>query len=259
MRLAIAGGTGTVGRHVTRIAREAGHDVLVLTRAHGHDLRTGAGIDVRGVDAVIDVCGPDGRAARDPARFFAETTARLLRAEHAAHVPHHVALSIVGAAHAPYGYYRGKAVQEQLVAAGPTPWSVLRTTQFYEFAESSAVSVGPWLLSPRMRSRPVAARAVAQRLVHIATGNPLGDARTLAGPHEWRMAELLREILRHRRDGRRVLEVPLPGRFGHALRNGTILPADDADFDTLDLRTWLAESSGGTHTGPSPDGSAHGT
>lgn len=240
MKLAIAGGTGTVGRHTARLAEAAGHEVLLLTRSSGHDLIAGAGIDLGGVDAVIDALGPAGPAAKDPLAFFETTTGNLLRAERAAGVPHHVALSIVRAASAPYGYYAAKAAQERLVATNATPWTILRTTQFYEFAENAAVKAGPWLLSPRMRSQPLAAASVAAHLVALAEGAPAGDAPDLAGPQEWRMAELLRTILRAKQDRRRVIEVPLPGAFGRALRDGSILPGEGAEIDPVTLEEWLA-------------------
>jgi uncharacterized protein YbjT (DUF2867 family) len=44
MRIAVVGGTGTVGRHVAAQAREAGHEVVVLSRSRGVDVRTGQGL-----------------------------------------------------------------------------------------------------------------------------------------------------------------------------------------------------------------------
>ena len=248
MRLAIAGGTGTVGRHVTSLAEAAGHEVLVLSRANGHDLLAGAGAAANarltaalaGVDAVIDVLGPAGEAAKAPVDFFETSTRTLLRTEQQAGVPHHVALSIVGAARAPYGYYTGKAAQERLIMEGAVPWTILRTTQFYEFAEATAVAAGPWLLTAQMRSQPLAAAAVAARLLALAEGAPVGDAPDLAGPRELTMAELLRQILRARGDRRRVIAVPMLGRFGRAIRDGSILPAPGAEFDRTTVDEWLA-------------------
>ncbi len=240
MKIAVAGGTGTVGAHIVRLAEDAGHEVLVLSRSNGHDVAGGSGLDLSGVDAVIDAIGPSGSASKDPLRFFETATRNLLRAEQEAGVPHHVELSIVGAARSPYGYYAGKAAQERLVAAGGIPWTILRATQFYEFAETASVRLGPLLLSPKMRSQPLAAAAVAARLVELAETGPSGDAPDLAGPREWRMAELLRTILRAKQDRRRVVELPLPGGFGRALRDGACLPGPDAQLDRTSVEEWLA-------------------
>lgn len=240
MRIAVAGGTGVVGAHVVRLAEASGHEVRVLSRASGVDLVSGQGLDLAGVDAVIDVSGPSTTSAAKSRAFFEATTAQLLRAEQDAGVPHHLALSIVGAAGAPHGYYAGKALQERLVAAGAIPWTMLRATQFFEFAEQNAVRLGSWAVLPAMRSQPVAAVAVAERLVRLAEGAPAGDAPDLAGPEELRIAQVARAVFEHRGERRRVVEVALPGGFGRALRDGSILPGSDAEHAGPTLAQWLA-------------------
>ncbi|WP_205879374.1 SDR family oxidoreductase [Leucobacter triazinivorans] len=241
MRIAIAGGTGTVGAHAVRLAEEAGHETIVLSRANGVDLVLGRGLDLTGVDAVIDVSGTSTTSASKATGFFEAVTSTLHRAEREAGVGHHVALSIVGAAAAPHGYYAGKAAQERAVAAGPVPWTILRATQFFEFAEQVAVPLGAWRIVPAMRSQPVAAASVAARLVRLAEHAPAGDAPDLAGPAEMRMAELLRRVSAARGRPARVIELPLPGGFGRALRNGAVLPGPDAQLDGVSVDEWLGE------------------
>jgi uncharacterized protein YbjT (DUF2867 family) len=168
----------------------------------------------------------------------------LLAAEAAAGVRHHVALSIVGTDRAPEGYYAGKQLQEQLVEAGAVPWTILRATQFFEFAGQilSQTTFGPLALVPKMRSQPVSAREVAARLVELATDAPAGRVRDLAGPREERMAGLARRLLRANGRKTRVLEFPLPGTFGRAMRAGILLPAPGAaDLGTETFDEWLAE------------------
>jgi uncharacterized protein YbjT (DUF2867 family) len=133
MKVAVAGGTGVVGRHVVDVARERGHDVVVLARAEGVDLTTGAGLAERlvGVDAVVDVTSVGTQKRAEAEAFFGAVT-RNLQAAGAAHV---VALSIVGIDDVDTGYYAGKRLQERLLTEGAVPWSVLRATQFHEFAE----------------------------------------------------------------------------------------------------------------------------
>ena len=120
MRIAVAGGTGTVGTHVVSISRERGHDVVVLTRSAGVDLMTGAGLDaaLEGVDAVVDVASTFTQSAKVAAAFFGTVTRALLAAEKRQGVPHHVALSIVGIDGSRYGYYIGKQEQERAITAG---------------------------------------------------------------------------------------------------------------------------------------------
>lgn len=246
MRIALAGGTGLVGRHVDRLARERGHDVVVLARSRGIDLVSGEGLNLGGVEVVIDVAGPGKDERGNPSAFFERVTTNLLNAEEDAGVEHHVALSIIGAAQVNAGYYAGKRVQEDLVAAGTAEWTILRATQFFEFAEQTAVPLGPWAVAPKVLSQPIAAASVAAELLRLAEGAVLhGDLDALgvheiAGPEERRIADLLREQLGARADARRVIELPLPGKFGRGLRDGSILPGPAAVIDSVTFEEWLA-------------------
>jgi uncharacterized protein YbjT (DUF2867 family) len=243
MRIAVAGGTGMVGHHIVDVIRERGHEPLVLTRSTGVDLTTGEGLAgaLDGCDAVIDVTSVRTTSAKVSREFFGAVTRNLLAAEEAAGVRHHVALSIVGVGDAPYGYYAGKALQEELVAAGRVPWTLLRATQFHEFAGQifERMKAGPVVPVPAMRSQPVAAREVAERLVDLATVEPAGWARDLAGPREERMADLCRRWAERVGKPGRVVEAPLPGAFGRAMRDGTLLPGPDADVGVQTFDEWL--------------------
>ncbi|WP_432545432.1 SDR family oxidoreductase [Kineococcus sp. SYSU DK004] len=248
MRIAVAGGTGTVGRHVVAAAEARGHETVVLSRSTGVDLVAGTGLDAAldGVDAVVDVASVPTQSAKASTAFFRAVTTHLLAAGERAGVRRHVALSIVGSDRAPHGYYAGKAVQEDLVARGPVPWTLLRATQFHEFAGQllGQLSLGPLALVPVMRSQPVAAREVAERLVVLAeegvAGAAPGRARDLGGPEVLRMADAVRAYARA--TGRRgpVVEVPLPGAMGRAFRDGTLVAGPDADRGTQTFAQWLA-------------------
>lgn len=246
MRIAIAGGTGVVGRHVDRLAQLAGHDVVVLARSRGIDLVSGEGLNLAAVDVVIDVSGPGKGESGGPVAFFQRVTTNLLNAEEDAGVGYHVALSIIGAAKINAGYYAGKRAQEDLVAESSAEWTILRATQFFEFAEQTAVALGPWALAPKVRSQPIAAASVAAELLRLAEESVMqGSVEALgvheiAGPEERYIAELLREQLGARADARRVLQLPIPGRFGKALRDGSVLPGPSAKLDSVTFEDWLA-------------------
>lgn len=244
MRIAVAGGTGAVGRHVVDVARERGHDVAVLTRSTGVDLVAAHGLTtaLAGVDAVIDVASVETVSAKAARDFFGAVTRHLLAAEEAAGVRHHVALSIVGVDDASYGYYAGKLLQEQLVEAGAVPWTLLRATQFHEFASQlhKRMKVGPVVMVPAMRSQPVAAREVGERLVDLAEHGPAGRVRDLAGPREERMSDLVRRWAKAAGRSGWVVEMPVPGGFGRAMRDGTLLPRPGADLGRQTFDEWLA-------------------
>ncbi len=165
MKVAVAGGTGLVGRYVVEELGAAGHEPVVLSRSRGVDLVAGgAGLDAAldGVDAVVDVSNVTTTSARKSVAFFDAVGRNLLDAGERAGVRHHVVLSIVGIDRVGLGYYRGKLRQEDVVRGGSLPWSVLRATQFHEFAGQTLERVpsrSPWCpgcgpgRSPRGRSR----------------------------------------------------------------------------------------------------------
>jgi uncharacterized protein YbjT (DUF2867 family) len=246
MKIAVAGATGVVGQHVVAVARARGHEVVGLARSRGVDLTTGEGLAARleGVDAVVDVTSVATQDQQEAEAFFGGVTRTLLAAEEAAGVGHHVALSIVGIDDVPTGYYRGKQLQEKVLREGRVGWSVLRATQFHEFAEQvlSFVRVGPVSLVPRMLSQPVAAVEVAEALVELAAAGPSGRVPDLAGPERLAMVELARRVSRARGLGRRVVGVPLPGATGRGMRDGSLCPSEPGPRGRITFDAWLAGS-----------------
>ncbi|MFC5008817.1 SDR family oxidoreductase [Nocardioides plantarum] len=243
MRIAVAGGTGVVGRHVVEVATERGHEVVLLARSVGVDLTTGVGLEERlaGVDAVVDVTSVPTQDRAASEAFFGGVTRRLLAAERAAEVGHHVALSIVGIDDVPSGYYAGKRLQERVLAEGEQPWSVLRATQFHEFAEQVLhfVRLGPVSVVPRMTSQPVAAREVGQALVDLVEAGPSGRVPDLAGPEVLTMHRLARRVSRARGLGRLVVAVPVPGAAGRGMRDGSLTLRDGGVAGTTTFDDWL--------------------
>lgn len=232
MRIAVAGGTGWIGRLVVSAAREAGHETAVLARSTGVDLISGRGVAeaLRGADVVVDVANRATRAAA----FFETETRTLLDAEVAAGVGHHVALSIVGIDHVGLGYYKAKLRQEEVIRAGSVPSTILRATQLFEFAPQMVErSAGPFAPAPRMLCRPVAAGEVAAELVRIAAGAPRGRATDIAGPEELWMHEMIRQYIKAR--GLRRIAVPIPFPV-----KGSLLPDGEAVFGRIRYADWLS-------------------
>ena len=248
MRIVVAGATGSLGRHVVAAVHAAGHEPVSISRDSGDDLVSGSGLveRLRGASAVIDASATNSNSARKSVDFFTTVTRNLLSAEREAGVPHHVAISIVGAAKVNANYYAGKAAQEQILQALPSGWSLLRTTQFHEFVQQvvDQGKVGPFQVVPAMRSQPIAAAEVAAELVAIASGDPRGLASELAGPREERMADLVRRYLAATGQRRPVIEVPVPGAWGRAMRNGSLLAPAGARRRRQTFGEWLATQAG---------------
>lgn len=243
MRIAVAGGTGAAGRPVVEAVRRQGHEPVVIARSAGVDLLTGAGLDTAldGVDTVIDVTNLTTTSRRRATEFFETATTTLLRSAQRAGVRHLVTLSVVGCDRVGLGYYAAKLRQEELVLAGPVAATVQRATQFHEFAAQLLnTAAGPFVPVPRMRSRPVAAREVADLLVHSAVGQPLGIARDIAGPQVLDMVTMVRRVVRARGLRRVVVPLSLPGAVGRGLAGGGLLPTGEGPRGVETFDEWLS-------------------
>ena len=136
----------------------------------------------------------------------------------------------------------GKRLQERFLAEGAVPWSVLRATQFHEFAGQVAAQarVGPLQLAPRARVQPIAADAVASHLVSLAEGDPQGRSTDIAGPQEEQLSRMVREWERHAGHRRPVLPVDIPSAQMRGMRRGLALPGPDALILGPRFADWLS-------------------
>jgi uncharacterized protein YbjT (DUF2867 family) len=250
MDVAVVGGTGSVGALVVEELVRRGDDVRVLSRhapaesplgtSHHHaDLATGEGLSgaLTGVEAVVDASN-DPRKAKD---VLVEGSRRLLAAEADAGVRHHVGISIVGCDRVPMGYYKAKVAQEEVIAAAPVSWSLLRATQFHTllaafFEAAERLRVVP---AGRARLQPIAPEIVAKRLADAVHDGPGGRLPDIAGPEIRNLTHFANAWRRHA--GRRLVPVPLPmvGPIGKPLREGALCdPAAAAGGPTFEQ--WLS-------------------
>jgi uncharacterized protein YbjT (DUF2867 family) len=166
----------------------------------------------------------------------------------AAGVRHHIALSIVGIDPIDSGYYAGKLEHERVVSAGDVPWTILRATQFHEFAEQilRRTSIGPVIVIPVATLQPVAAAEVATALVHLAEGEARGRVAELGGPRVESLVDMVRRYVRAAGFDKPVIPLRAPGAMFSAMRRGALLPGAGAILGspTLGSQTfaaWLAE------------------
>lgn len=226
MKIAITGGTGTLGRQVAAELRERGHDVRVLSRGapeYRVDLTTGAGLDeaLEGCEVVVDASNNSSKTA---ATTLVDGTRRLLAAERAAGVTHHVCVSIVGCELVPMGYFRVKAEQEDVVAHGAVPWTIVRATQFDEYVSEMFGMLARWraVPAPRALLQPVASAEVARTVADVAEQGPRDGRVEIAGPEVAGAKDLARAWRRATGTRAVLLPLPLPGALGRALRGGAL-------------------------------------
>lgn len=256
MRVAVIGGTGGLGSLVARELAARGDELRIVSRraparalpagaTHVRaDLASGEGLReaVDGVEVVLDAAN-EVRRARG---VLVDGTARLLAAEAEAGVAHHVAISIVGCDRVPWSYYDAKVAQEDVVATGGVPWSVLRTSQFHTLLADAFAAAARMRLLPTgsARLQPIDPALVARRLSDVMHASPGGRLPDMTGPQIRTVTELAHDWRPHA--GRRLLPLRLPfaGRRGRALRAGALCNADAAAGGP-GFAEWLAADSGG--------------
>jgi uncharacterized protein YbjT (DUF2867 family)/catechol 2,3-dioxygenase-like lactoylglutathione lyase family enzyme len=244
VRIAVAGGTGLVGRQTAKALRRSGHDAVVIARSVGVDLTTGRGLAAAllGVDAVIDVVNTPTVDPAEAREFFATTTRQLLAAEHSASVKHHVVLSIVGVDQVEgNGHYAGKRAQERAALDGPVPATIVRATQFFDFAAMVVgwTQRGQVATVPPLLIQPVAVADVAEVLVEVAAGEPQQGIHELAGPELQDLVDMARRTLAAQRTSLRLIP-SWRGRFGVEMAGEVLLPGPGAHIAPTTFETWLA-------------------
>ena len=245
MRIAVAGATGRVGRHIVDVLRAQGHDVVPMSRTSGVDVITGKGLDeaLAGVACVIDAASgpsPDQKSATD---FFTAATRNLQHASARAGVKQILVVSIIGIDKFTAGYMAAKVAHEKAMRAGPVPVRIVRAAQFHELVEPMIEwgRKGDVAYVPEARTQLVSARTVAETIADLAT-RPSSDARIveIAGPRPESMVEAAKRLAARRGDGIRIEGVSDsadPDRA--AYEGGAQLPGPNAILGGPTFEAWL--------------------
>jgi uncharacterized protein YbjT (DUF2867 family) len=247
MKIVVIGGSGLIGSKLVTKLSEAGHDALPASLDEGVDIVTGDGLAeaLEGAQVVVDVANAPAWDDEAVLNFFRTAARNLLAAEAAAGMGHHVTLSVVGADRLPdSGYLRAKVAQEELVEAGPIPYSIIRATQFFEFIgriADSSTDGDTVLLSPAL-VQPEAADDVAATLADVAVGAPLNGMVELGGPEAFPLDEVARRVLSAKGDARRVVADPHVLYYGAGLDDKSLVPGENARIAPTRFEDWLAQS-----------------
>jgi uncharacterized protein YbjT (DUF2867 family) len=242
-KIAVAGATGRVGRHVVEVLEAAGHDVVPMARSTGVDVVTGAGLAeaLAGVECVIDAAtgaSPEQQAATE---FFSAAARNLHEAGERAGVQRMVVVSIIGTDRYAAGYGAAKQAHEREMLAGPIPATVVRAAQFHELVPLLVDwgRQGDASYVPKMRTQLVAAKTVAEALADVATtGAAIPE---IAGPREESMVEMAALLVARRGDSLRIEEVSDPEDPDSELAaSGGLLPGPDAKLAGPTFEEWLA-------------------
>ncbi|GID30688.1 SDR family oxidoreductase [Paractinoplanes brasiliensis] len=243
MKIAVLGGTGLIGSQVVKLLGEHGHDAEPLSPSSGVDLLTGEGLDagLKGAEVVVNLTNSPTFDEKSPA-FFQQTMDNMLAAAQRQGVGHAVILSIVGVDQVPaLDYYKAKVLQEDVLKAGPIPWSIVRATQFFEFVKSvlSWTTEGDTVRLPATPVQPLASADIARAVAQVSAGEPLLGVRNVGGPEVFTLDELGRIALQATGDPRTVVTDPAAGMFAVVPGDVLTTPAD-AVIATTTFREWLS-------------------
>lgn len=242
MRIAIVGGTGNLGKRVAEELVNRGHDVRILSRkspAYPVDLVTGQGLKaaLADCDAVVDA----SNAASNATDVLVHGTRKLLMAEKAAGVGHHVCVSIVGCDQIPMGYFRVKTDQEAVVKEGIVPWTIVRATQFHSYMAEMFRQANRWRILPmmQMKVQTVSVAEVAKLVADAAEDRPSHKTIEIAGPDIIDARELAKTWKSITGSRGIHLPIPLPGKAGKALRAGAATTKKPTVSGTVSFAAWL--------------------
>jgi len=245
MKVVVVGGTGLIGTKVVNNLRQRGHEVVAASPASGVNTITGEGLAKALTDAsvVVDVANspsPDGAL-----QFFEVSGRNLLAAEALAGVRHHVALSIVGVDRlSDSDYLRAKMVQENLIKTSKSPYTIVRSTQFFELLNglAQANTAGNTVRLPSALFQPIASDDVAAVLTEVALAAPDNGTIEIAGPDRISMAELVQRFLTGKRDERTVVADAHVKYFGAELDDQALLPGERARIAATRFDDWLRKA-----------------
>ncbi|WP_020578257.1 SDR family oxidoreductase [Actinopolymorpha alba] len=246
MKIVVIGGTGLIGSQVVENLRAQGHEAVPASPKTGVNTITGEGLDTAlvGVQVVVDLANSPSFEDAAALEFFQTSGRNLLEAEAKAGVGHHVALTIVGADRVPdSGYMRAKLAQEELIEKASRPYTIVRSTQFFEFMRATADSAtdGDTVRVPAANLQPIAAKDVAAAVTEVAVSDPVSGVIEIAGPEKIKFPELIRRVLATDNDPRKVVGDEHARYFGTELTDTSITAGPDARLGKTTLAEWLAQ------------------
>ena len=245
MKIVVIGGTGLIGSKTVAILNSRGYEVVAAAPATGVDTITGEGLDAAftAADIVIDLANSpsfEDEAAMD---FFQTSGRNIFAAEQKAGVHHHVALSVVGTDRLlGSGYFRAKQAQEDLIRASGIPFTIIHSTQFFEFmgAIARAGTKGDTVHLSHAPIQPIISDDVAAAVVDIALAAPMNGIVEIAGPDREPLDQMVARFLTAAGDPRRVVTDSAEPYFGALLNEGTLIPTEAARIGAMHFDTFLA-------------------
>jgi uncharacterized protein YbjT (DUF2867 family) len=244
VKIVVIGGTGLIGTKLVAKLREDGRDAVAASPQTGVNVITGDGLAeaLGDVHVVVDVTNAPSFEDAAALEFFQTAGRNLLAAEARGGVRHHVALSIVGIDRSVgSGYFVAKLAQEKAIKQSSVPYTIVRSTQFFEFMGGIAGAGEPVNISPAL-VQPIAADDVVTALAAIAAATPLNDTIEIAGPESMPLDRIVALCLAAQHDDRTVVADVHAKYFGLELDDWTLRPLGEARLAHTRFQEWVSRS-----------------
>jgi uncharacterized protein YbjT (DUF2867 family) len=244
MKITVLGGSGLIGSKLVNLLQQRGHEVVAASLASGVNTLTGEGLDasMAGAQVLVDVTNSPSFEDKAVLEFFQTSGRNIFEAEIKAGVKHHVALSVVGSDRLPdSGYLRAKVAQEKMISHSLIPYTILRSTQFFEFlggiakgaTEGETVHLSPALV------QPIASDDVVAALADVVEGPPLDGITEVGGPERIGLAAIVERYLAKMGDSRRVVADVDARYFGARINNCSLVAGADARIGSKNFEEWF--------------------
>jgi uncharacterized protein YbjT (DUF2867 family) len=245
MKITVFGATGLIGSKVVDLLEGDGHDVVAASRASGADVLTGEGLAdaLAGADVLVDLTNSPSFDDDPVMDFFTRSSANLVAAADETGVGHYVALSIVGVDGLPEsGYMRAKVAQEKAITDSGLRYTIVRATQFHEFAAAiiGSLAAGDEVRVPDGRIQPIAADDVAAEVARAAVEAPHNGVVNIGGPDKISFADLAHAVLAKQGADTTVVIDTQATYFGTHVSDTSLVTGDDAVLGTVRFTDWLA-------------------
>ncbi|OBF27928.1 SDR family oxidoreductase [Mycobacterium sp. ACS4331] len=237
MKITVLGASGLIGGSVVDILKGSGHEVVAASRNTGADVLTGAGLAdaLAGADVLVDVTNSPSFADDAVLDFFTRSSRNLVATASDQGVGHYVALSIVGCDGLPdSGYMRAKVAQERIITGSGLPYTIVRATQFQEFAEAivAEMTIDGEVRAPDALIQPIAAAAVAAAVARAAQDSPRNGVVDIGGPDTMSFADLARVVLARQHADTPVTVSAEARYFGTTLQERSLVTGNGAELGT---------------------------
>lgn len=244
-KITIIGASGLIGTKVVERLTAQGHEVVASSRATGLDVLTGEGLAdaLAGAQVLVDVTNSPSFEDDAVMAFFTTSTGNLVAAAKDVGVRHYVALSIVGVDGLPKsGYLRAKVAQEHAITGSGLPYTIVRATQFAEFAEAitGSLIVGDEVRVPDALIQPITADDVAAEVAGVAVAAPINGIVNIGGPEKMSFADLARGVLARQGSDKAVVVDPQATYFGTTVDDTSLVAGEGAVLGTGRFSDWLA-------------------